>query len=362
MSSSWFQNRRAVVLLAAAVGVTSLGDDCDGDIVSDPTFRDWCGASLCSWTLDVGKIAPVPTWSADDLGVSFLDTPTQISQVTSESAATCILFTTVADIDPSAQMTLLVDFDNDGTIDFTAPLGATQWEKVQSEITAPAAYSGITFHIRKEGTGTAILAEMRIQSTTGCTGTAPALTKVPLGDPCQSDGECASGVCSTNTDGLDGICSECSMAHPCPDGWQSCMMGAFYFEQCSPGEHTGATGELCVTGSDCQSGACDGAEVVGDSGVDLDASTCVWFLPLDAGSSASTEAGPASADGGRDGGGDAGPRVGDAGREGGGDTGSRAVDAGRDGGADAVPGARDAGYWVNDCDPRAVVVKGGHCR
>ncbi len=328
MSSSSTLKRHAVVLFAAATGITSLGDDCEGDIVNDPTFRDWCGTSLCSWTVDVGQIAPVPTWNADDLGVSFVASPTQISQVTSESDATCILFTTVADIDPNAQMTLLVDFDNDGTIDFTAPLGATEWEKVQSEITAPAGYNGITFHIRKEGKGTAILAEMRIQSTTGCTAPAVTLTNVALGDACQSDSECSSGVCDTEWG--TGICAQCSGAHPCAGG-ASCTMGAFWFNQCDPGERTGAPRAPCVMGSDCKSGQCDGAEVVGDAGVDLDAASCVVFVPVDAGKDGRVEGG------------------------------SGAVDAGRDGSVEGGARAVDAGYWLNECDPRGAAIKGGHC-
>ena len=153
--------------------------------MQDPTFRDWCGDSLCDWTLDSGRIQRVPTWNADDFGVSFLDPGTQISQVTSESQATCLLFKTVADIDPAAQMTLLVDFDNDGHIDFQAPLGATDWHEVQAEISAPPQYTGITFHVRKEGTGTAVLAEMQVLSTTGCAPAPPIpVPPVPFGAKC----------------------------------------------------------------------------------------------------------------------------------------------------------------------------------
>src|ERR1700722_11117192 len=165
---------RTSLLVVFAFAATTLGADCDGDIVQDPTFRDWCGDVLCAWHLDTGSVAPAPTWNANDLGVSFVDTSTQISQVTTESSAQCILFTTVADIDPSAEMSIAVDFNSDGTFESTTTLGSTQWQRVQTEITAPPAYQGITFVLRKAGSGTAILAEMRIQSVTGCS--APAVT------------------------------------------------------------------------------------------------------------------------------------------------------------------------------------------
>lgn len=160
---------RTASLVVFAFGVATLAGDCDGDIAQDPTFRDWCGDVLCAWHRDEGTVEPVPTWNEHDLGVSFVDTPTQISQVTTESSASCLLFTSVADIDPAAQMSIAVDFNSDGSFESTSIIGSTQWQRVQTAITAPAAYQGITFVIRKTGTGTAILAEMRIQSSSQCT-------------------------------------------------------------------------------------------------------------------------------------------------------------------------------------------------
>ena len=159
---------RGPLLGVLAFGLAALGGDCDGDIVQDPTFRDWCGDVLCAWNKDAGSVQPAPTWNEHDLGVSFAETPTQISQVTTESSAPCILFTSVADIDPAADMSVSVDFNSDGSFESTTPIGSTQWERVQTVIAAPSAYQGITFVIRKAGTGTAILAEMRIQSSSDC--------------------------------------------------------------------------------------------------------------------------------------------------------------------------------------------------
>jgi hypothetical protein len=190
-----FARSRAVRVLAAGFLFSSLGADCEGNIVSDPTFRDWCDHDLCKWHTDTGAVERVPTWNANDFGVSLLD-GTQISQPTDESEATCLLFTTVANIDPTAEVMLLVDFDADGTVERALPLGATQWHQVRLEITAPPSYAGIRFAIRKEGKGTAVLAELRVQSATGCTGPAPVLHDLVSGQPCSGDLECDSGVCS----------------------------------------------------------------------------------------------------------------------------------------------------------------------
>jgi hypothetical protein len=281
---------RWYALAVLAIGLAGLGDDCDGDVLNDSTFRDWCGDTLCSWTLDSGQIARVPTWDANDFGVSFLDSPdgkpTEISQVTSENSATCLLFTSVGDIDPAAMMSLWLDFDNDGTIDSKTALGATQWQRVQAEITAPAHYNGITFYLRKDGTGTAILAEMRVQSTTGCTATPVTLSGLALGEPCSGDLQCASQVCDVQG---AGVCSQCTPSsdaspHPCAPGVRCVQreidLAAALPLQCGPHQGLGLPGAPCIGGDDCKSGSCMGASTIPPGGPDAgDAGAC----DLDAG-------------------------------------------------------------------------------
>lgn len=275
----------AVLVLAAV----TLGGDCDGDVVQDPTFRDWCGDTLCAWTLVNGKIAPAPTWNQDDLGVSFVDTPTVIAQATTESQATCLLFTSVANTDPSAQMTLAVDFNSDGSFEYTGALASATWQQVQTEITAPADYQGITFQIRKEGEGTAVLAEMRIQSTTGCTAAPVAIDagSLELGEKCSGSSVCRAGLTCTGASS-DPLCSQCSSSQPCPDGQKCVARSVFLPAQCAPGEGLGKKGAPCLTGSDCVSGVCDGAVTVplaDEAGsCDLDAAlgvdggaNCEWY-------------------------------------------------------------------------------------
>jgi hypothetical protein len=297
------KRRHAVLLLAVAFGIVSLGDDCQGDIVNDPTFRDWCGDSLCSWTLDSGHIQQAPTWNADDLGVAFMERGTEISQVTGENQATCILFTTVANVDPAAAMVLGVDFNNDGVDDYTWAIAGT-WTQVQTEITAPAVYDGITFHITKGGMGTAVLAEMRIQSTTGCTAAPPMIMGQPLGDVCNSDGECTSGICSDPAFANPSqVCAQCSSTHPCAGGG-TCTGGPYGFAQCDPGEHKLDTGKPCAANSDCASGKCDNVQFFGPAGVPPDAGDAASCRPdtADAGGTSvdagTTDASAGGADGG----------------------------------------------------------------
>ena len=267
------------------LALATLGADCEGNVVKDPTFRDWCGNALCSWHTDFGQIQAVPTWNADDLGVSFLDGPqgTEISQVTDEDQATCLLFTSVGNIDASAQMTVSVDFDNDGTVDFSAPIGAARWKSVQMEITAPSAYQGITFYVKKAGTGTAVLAEMRITSSTGCSAPPPSLHDLRLGEACSGANQCAAGlVCGRGADGGPELCSQCSPQSPCPGGVPCQRASEFLPFQCAPGAALGQPGVPCLANGDCASGVCVGASF---RGLESDAASCgaVAALPGDAG-------------------------------------------------------------------------------
>jgi hypothetical protein len=290
MSSIRLLRSRASLGVVLAFGLVTLGGDCDGDLVQDPTFRDWCGSSLCAWHLDAGNIQPVPTWNEDDLGVSFVDPGTQISQVTTESSAACILFTSVANIDPAADMTIAVDFNSDGSFESTTAIGATAWQKVQTEITAPAAYQGITFVLHKGGSGTAVLAEMRIQSSTGCTAAAVTIDAGTLqfGEKCADSTECAPGLTCTG-DPTDLLCSQCSASTPCANGASCTTRSVFLPSQCGPGQGLGKTGDPCLNGSDCASGACDGATPVAladeagtcdldaSLGTDADPTNCQWY-------------------------------------------------------------------------------------
>jgi hypothetical protein len=250
---------RTVLATTAAVAMATLGGDCDGDVIQDPTFRDWCNGTLCAWSLDSGHIEQVPTWSTTDLGVSFLDQGTEISQSTGENAALCLLFTTTADLDPAAQMVLLVDYDSDGTIDVTQPLGATEWHRVQTELSTPLGYSGITFHLQKQGpaSATAILAEMRIQSTTGCQPAGP-LAPAGLAGTCRQSSDCGAGLFC---DPASSVCAQCSDSVACP-GAVACETRLSYFpEQCAPGQRLGSSGAPCVFDDDCASGTCGGASL-----------------------------------------------------------------------------------------------------
>jgi len=254
--------KRILLLIFVLLTLGVLIAGCD-DVVDDPTFRMWCGESLCAWKLEAGTIRRAPTWHKKDHGVEFVDTPTTISQDTTKSPK-CLEFTTIADVEPGAQMTIGVDFNRDGTIEQEQPIAATGFREAKTQVTAPFMYDGIRFVISKKGNGRAVLAQLRVQSRNECTAPPPALKDMSLGNGCTSDGECHSGKCCEN------LCSECCGfdKSKCGDGGvcerRDALASRGIFQtaqpqQCNPGRGIKEAGDECLANDDCTSGVCDGA-------------------------------------------------------------------------------------------------------
>ncbi|AKU97270.1 hypothetical protein AKJ09_03934 [Labilithrix luteola] len=286
--------KRTSRIFVATAGILLVGTiaACDDDLIDDATFRLWDGDKLASWTLEQGSVRKAPTWHPNDYGVELLDTPTVISQVSkSSSRPTCIAFTTMADVDASAQVWLGVDFNADGTIDVEQPIAATDFHVSENLIKAPLNYGAIRFVISKKGTGHAVLAEIRAVSDTRCTGSPLELHDQALGTACGSDDQCASTLCCS------GICAECCKADAtcglgtCKQTAVSIPPGAWApaaILQCNPGAHNRASGMACLFDADCTSGTCQNAELTSISNLVPDAGpactpsvddpSCPWVL------------------------------------------------------------------------------------
>jgi hypothetical protein len=166
----------------------------------DPSFDNWCDRNLCDWTTRQGQIAKVSTWHESDLGVSFVETPTEISQLLKLNAerAPCLLFDTIADVAPEADVSILIDFNDDGIPDDEQQVAVLRWKSVPFSVRAPVAYENVRVSVIKRGEGRAVLALMRVVSQSNCSS-----SPLPL-DPnskCSQDAVCSSGRC------LEGRCT-----------------------------------------------------------------------------------------------------------------------------------------------------------
>jgi hypothetical protein len=310
-----------MAVLACALAIAG----CDEDLIDDATFRLWCGEALCAWRLDQGHVRQAPTWHKNDFGVELVDTPTTISQELKSSSQKCLTFTTIADVDPSAQVSVGLDFNGDGTIDYDQPIAAVGFKEVKTQVTAPR-NSGKPprIFITKRGTGRAVLAQIRVVGNSSCNAPPFRMKDRPIGEPCDQPADSTQpSECKQGNTCCEGICAECCVA---PKAWDFVADGGgsgiakpaevkcpgeqvcerrdvkhlvFLSEsvplQCNPGRRDRPSGAVCLGDDDCQSGECVGATSTAfdkdqafNSLVDAEARKCASDFP-DAGPRESCE-------------------------------------------------------------------------
>ena len=286
--------RHTFVLLLVSVSSALFVAGCDG-LVADPNFHTWCGDQLCSWKLESGHIQKAATWHPKDFGVELLDSDdrshiTAISQLV-DGSPKCLEFSVIADVAAEAQVSVSVDFDADGTVEYDQPIAALGFHEQKAQITAPVGYVGMKIAITKKGSGRAVLAQMDIKEATNCTAQPRQLLPQIIGTTCSPYGNgattCLSGIC------CEGVCAECCLIPHLPpapsyeDGGvapepNTCSGGArcgrlpllsfgrlprneigvgpnVIPHQCDPGERKRPTGSECLVAEDCTSNVCEGA-------------------------------------------------------------------------------------------------------
>jgi hypothetical protein len=272
----------------------------------DQRFRYWCGASPCRWDVVAGSVKRVPTWHANDYGLSLEGTPAGIATDTTDSPV-CILIALTADAEETAQLTLSVDLGRDGTIDGEKPVSVTGFKTVRTVFkVASGNYGGLRVTLTKKGPGRAIVSRILGEPIMDCAGQTLPVKDRPLGAVCSLDGHCRSGVC------CNGLCAGCcrSPNSSCPRGG-TCAQAPVVSEmdastsdasamdasakdasvpdasikdasskdassastsqgdassppedaapyQCNPGLGVQDTREECLSGRDCLSGVCEG--------------------------------------------------------------------------------------------------------
>lgn len=290
---------RMSLLSLVALGGMGATQSCSGDLIGDPSFDLWCGDDLCAWEVEVGDVEKVSTWHPSDSGASLVGGVVAISQYSDARSgdADCIRFSLTADVDPGAQLSVEMDFYDDGSVEVSHPMASDDYQEVSYTVTAPDDYEGIRFRVRKVGEARAVLAQIRAQAVDGteCPEAPVVVTDRPDGAECELDGECAGGHCSVvplvssfddpislqtcgscDTDADCGEGQVCGLAWDPEDfqGHRSCM---------SAGEKD--LGLACVTDGECADGAC----------TDDQCSTCGGDTDCDGGDCARHDAGPGDA-------------------------------------------------------------------
>lgn len=186
-----------------AAALVSLGavSSCEGDLIGDPSFDLWCGDTLCGWEVELGEVRPVATWHHADKGAELVGGIVAISQASDadDGAASCIRFSLTADVDAGAQLSIEVDFQDDGTVEVSHPMQSDDYREVTYTIATPERWEGVRFRVRKLGEARAVLGQVRAQAVDDveCPGEPLPTTDLPQGAACDGDSQCASDICST---------------------------------------------------------------------------------------------------------------------------------------------------------------------
>lgn len=244
----------SIVLFFGAVATQVGATDC-GQALRDPGYDLWCGEDLCAWKLERGEIERVATWHEGDSGVELVGPDTAIAQLSPLDSGdgqcrdnadgstsctypddVCLEFSLLANIDENAVVDLNLDVFNDGTIDHTQRLPIAKWQPLAYKVVIRMPFAGVRFQLAKSGSGVAQLANIGAELARNCDGL-PVIDPrpAPLGSPCETAGDCASGICGlgatpTPFSGVNGflqpntVCLGCDSEHPCTAG-EVCGIG-----------------------------------------------------------------------------------------------------------------------------------------
>ena len=232
---------------------------CGRSLISDPSFDLWCGNKLCAPWEASGKVTRVKTWHRSDFGAELGDSAV-LSQLSTENTTHCIEFEVVADVTANAAVYLEMDFNDDGSSEFTQLIPESHWAKLAFNADTPRSYRSVRFILRKTGAGRAVLAQIKATSGTGCNKPLPE-TDRELGQSCMEDKQCASGMCEARNDALkitndNKACGECGDAAACPEDMRCGSLRGKngVYATCVPREQE--AGALCDNADQCRSGLC----------------------------------------------------------------------------------------------------------
>ena len=140
----------------------SVAAACETDLIDDPGFQLWSGEQLCTWELEEGEIRKVSTWHDHDYGVELVGSPVLLSQP-GQSGASCVRIEVTSEVEPSAMVSVEVDADGDGAIDWVVPVQPSDGFVSRMQDVALSVSAGV-FYLRKSGQGRAVVARLRVSA------------------------------------------------------------------------------------------------------------------------------------------------------------------------------------------------------
>jgi len=227
----------------------------DSDMLNNTRFDDWCENLPCGWRLDTGMVKRVPTWHRKDHGVELVGMPAQISQRANSSLpADCVRIDMVASSDEGAALELLLDFEDDRSIDHRLPIPPSDFKTHTFKLKPPVGYESLRYVLLKSGSARASVGKLSAAADGECYGER---IQFDSGAACSADASCKSGSC------LDGYCSGCAHGS-CLEG-ETCALDSDCIDSaaCAGGvcracatSGSCAASEPCTTSVQCAHGTC----------------------------------------------------------------------------------------------------------
>lgn len=206
----------------------------------EPTFDLWCGKQLCGWQTDRGDTKRISTWHNEEYALSLVGDDVQVSYLSDAAPVHCMPLMLTADVGNEAQLSLLLDFNDDGEIEYEQAITTDGWLSRYVPVFPPADYKNVRYILRKTGKGHAAFARFRLETVwTRCRADTERVL-IQANSVCTTDASCASGLCAL------GRCSECGASSEMPE--ESTQAEPFMCEE----------GAECASDEQCEVGICSG--------------------------------------------------------------------------------------------------------
>ncbi len=245
--------RKIAILMLALSACSALGSD---GFTPIDTIDSTCAELLCGWETQAGTATPGSSWHEHQRAVLLQGAPAQISKrYPFLQNIDCLSFSFLADVGSNAQLTLELDFDDDGKADTRTPVPAVRWRRFELALRAPPEFRAMRVTLRKEGADDVRFASLIIESNLAqCLTLSP--TRLADGATCSTDATCASGRCVLGHCGscAAGGCGEgeaCRSSDECRDG--ACAAGLC--RACAK-QGSCAVNQGCSIAGQCASASC----------------------------------------------------------------------------------------------------------
>lgn len=148
-------------LLVVVSALLSLAVTCESDLIEDPGFQLWCGQRLCAWDLEQGEIRKVSTWHTNDYGVDLVGSPVLLSSPALRGSSS-VRVEVVSKIQNGARVTVEIDQDGNGTIDWSQAVPPSDDFVSRSWIASGRLEGSGVYYVRKSGEGEAVIARLLV--------------------------------------------------------------------------------------------------------------------------------------------------------------------------------------------------------